>query len=227
MTSRSEVTERLRTPAPAPPPADDLFFDRLAALAMESVPRAVPVRPTTVRVVAAAAGVALVTTGVAVAVDQWATPEQDTPLRPTDHPTPPSVPDGPGDGGQGSRSPDRDDAAPRHHDRGADERDGTAADASSGRTDGRPAGDGGLDEPVAPAPGAEPSGSQHPSHGAGTPDDSDDGDEAADQGDDTAGTDDQGPSDDSGQVDDGQGEDDQSGDRQTGDGGVDGDGDQE
>jgi hypothetical protein len=88
MNSRSDVAERLRTPEPGVPPVDDAFFEQLGALAAASVPRPSVVRPSAVRVVAAAAGVALVTTGVAVAVDQLAAPDRDTPVQPADDPTP-------------------------------------------------------------------------------------------------------------------------------------------
>ena len=80
MSHRHDTAEMLRAPEPAAPTVDDAFFHQLAGLALESVPRARPSRSPRAKVAAAAAGVALLTTGVAVAVDQLAQPDDRAPV---------------------------------------------------------------------------------------------------------------------------------------------------
>lgn len=155
MSHRRDTAEMLRAPEPAAPTVDDAFFHQLAGLALESVPRARPSRSPRAKVAAAAAGVALLTTGVAVAVDQLAQPEDRAPVGPTDDGNPP-VPDRSRDA-----HPDRRDHRGGEDDRSLHERSPGAGDPSGtpsgrsprGSTDGGPEDHAAstTDEPATPA----------------------------------------------------------------------------
>ena len=120
-----------------PPPAlalaapvvavDDVFITRLAGLAAASVPSRVPVRPATLKVAAAAAGVAVIAAGGAYAADQLTAPAPSHHVPPAGEPTTRSGPS------PTSRSSERTPASS-----GADERardlggDGNAASGEHG-----------------------------------------------------------------------------------------------
>ncbi|MGZ4497791.1 MAG: hypothetical protein ACXVWZ_09965, partial [Nocardioides sp.] len=76
-------TSRPLAVAPPAVTVDDVFMARLAALAVASTPSAAaPARPAALKVVAAAASVAVVVTGGAYAADRLQGPAPHHPVRP-------------------------------------------------------------------------------------------------------------------------------------------------